>query len=199
MQRGGRSKDTWVLSEAPVNAAFSLLSRTVKPSDLVTARANLPSRAAENLFWFGRYGERCEASLRLLRVAIRRRARRQRRGGRRQPRPRSCWRSASGLIADIDDPPGPTCSRAAATPEEALASGLRQLSRVAFNLREPHVGPTTGARSTTLSPTPSSQRGASLPLALALAGPRGDLDDDGCPGFVLDGMTRSKSAGASCH
>ena len=70
MQRGGRSKDTWVLSDAPINAAFSLLSRTVKPEDLVTARANLPSRAAENLFWFGRYGERCEATVRLLRVAI---------------------------------------------------------------------------------------------------------------------------------
>ena len=70
MQRGGRSKDTWVLSDAPVNASFSLLSRTVKPEDLVASRANVPSRAAENLFWFGRYGERCDATARLLRVAI---------------------------------------------------------------------------------------------------------------------------------
>ena len=70
MQRGGRSKDTWVLSDAPVNASFSLLSRTVKPQDLVASRANVPSRAAENLFWFGRYGERCENAARLLRVAI---------------------------------------------------------------------------------------------------------------------------------
>jgi uncharacterized circularly permuted ATP-grasp superfamily protein len=70
MQRGGRSKDTWVLSDAPVNAAFSLLSTTVTPAGLVSSRANLPSRTAENLFWFGRYGERCDAAMRLLRVAI---------------------------------------------------------------------------------------------------------------------------------
>ncbi len=70
MQRGGRSKDTWVLSNTPVNAAFSLLSRTVTADDLVASHASLPSRAAENLYWFGRYGERCEASARLLRVAI---------------------------------------------------------------------------------------------------------------------------------
>src|SRR5258706_5444870 len=37
-QRGGRSKDTWVLSDAPVNVAFSLMSRTVQPADLVTSR-----------------------------------------------------------------------------------------------------------------------------------------------------------------
>ena len=30
----------------------------------------MPSRAAENLYWFGRYGERCDAAARLLRLAI---------------------------------------------------------------------------------------------------------------------------------
>ena len=50
--------------------SFSLLTSTVKPRDLVSASANLPSRAAENLFWFGRYGERCDGTARLLRVAI---------------------------------------------------------------------------------------------------------------------------------
>src|SRR5204862_2424097 len=70
MQRGGRSKDTWVLSDGPVNAAFSLLSQTVTPENLVDSSASLASRAAENLFWFGRYGERCDASVRLLRVAL---------------------------------------------------------------------------------------------------------------------------------
>ena len=70
MQRGGRSKDTWVLADGPVNAEFSLLSNTVTVDDLVGADATLASRAAENLFWFGRYGERCDATARLLRVAI---------------------------------------------------------------------------------------------------------------------------------
>src|SRR5664279_2162930 len=70
MQRGGRSKDTWVLSDAPVNASFTLLSQTVAPDQLVDSNATLASRAAENLFWFGRYSERCDASVRLLRVAL---------------------------------------------------------------------------------------------------------------------------------
>ncbi len=59
MQRGGRSKDTWVLSDAPVNSAFSLLTTTVDAGELVSSNATLPSRAAENLYWFG---SRCRTS-----------------------------------------------------------------------------------------------------------------------------------------
>jgi uncharacterized circularly permuted ATP-grasp superfamily protein/uncharacterized alpha-E superfamily protein len=134
MQRGGRSKDTWILSDRPVEAGFSLLSRTVGADDLVGARANLPSRAAENLYWFGRYGERCDNAARLLRVANRQ------------------------LLDDVDDRPddlAPTLVlarrfglmdeeddasaallHAATHPDGALAGHLRQLSRVAFNLRD---------------------------------------------------------------
>ena len=52
------------------DAEFSLLSTTVTVADLISADATLPSRAAENLFWFGRYGERCDATARVLRVAL---------------------------------------------------------------------------------------------------------------------------------
>ncbi len=69
MQRGGPSKDTWVLSEAPVSN-FSLLRRAIGPQDLVRSGSNLSSRVVENLFWFGRYAERCDATARLLRVAL---------------------------------------------------------------------------------------------------------------------------------
>ncbi len=69
MQRGGGSKDTWVLSTGPVSA-FSLLRREIGPPDLVRAGANLSSRVVENVFWFGRYSERCEDVARLLRVAL---------------------------------------------------------------------------------------------------------------------------------
>lgn len=69
MQRGGSSKDTWVLSTGPVGA-FSLLRREIGPQDLVRGSANLSSRVVENLFWFGRYSERCEDLARLLRVAL---------------------------------------------------------------------------------------------------------------------------------
>jgi uncharacterized circularly permuted ATP-grasp superfamily protein/uncharacterized alpha-E superfamily protein len=70
MQRGGASKDTWVLSAGPVNAAFSLLRSTVGPGELARASAALPSRVAENLFWFGRYAERSEDCARLLRLGL---------------------------------------------------------------------------------------------------------------------------------
>jgi len=70
MQRGGQSKDTWVMSSGPVDTAFSLLRSTVTRDDLVTLRASIPSRLAENLFWFGRYTERCDDCARLLRVAL---------------------------------------------------------------------------------------------------------------------------------
>jgi uncharacterized circularly permuted ATP-grasp superfamily protein/uncharacterized alpha-E superfamily protein len=70
MQRGGGSKDTWVMSAAPVDTSFTLLRNTVSASDLVRVRAGIPSRVIENLFWFGRYEERCDDTARLLRVAL---------------------------------------------------------------------------------------------------------------------------------
>ncbi len=66
MQQGGGSKDTWVLSSSPVSS-FSLLSATVKPVELSRGGSDLPSRAADNLFWLGRYAERAEGMVRLLR------------------------------------------------------------------------------------------------------------------------------------
>ncbi len=70
MQRGGASKDTWVLSAGPVNAAFSLLRSTVGPAELAQAAPALPSRLTENLYWFGRYAERSEDCARLLRLGL---------------------------------------------------------------------------------------------------------------------------------
>src|SRR5260221_90707 len=69
MQRGGSSKDTWVLASGPVSS-FSLLRRSIQEQDLVRAGTNLSSRGVENLFWFGRYCERSESTARLLRVAL---------------------------------------------------------------------------------------------------------------------------------
>ncbi|MDB5807438.1 MAG: hypothetical protein JWN73_4760 [Betaproteobacteria bacterium] len=68
-QRGGGSKDTWVLSTAPVSN-FSLLRRTIGPQDLVRSNVHLSSRVAENLFWLGRYMERCDNTARLMRVTL---------------------------------------------------------------------------------------------------------------------------------
>jgi len=69
MQRGGSSKDTWVLSDSGVNT-FSLLKHSVGKADLVRGGRNLSSRVVENLYWFGRYAERCDKTARILRVAL---------------------------------------------------------------------------------------------------------------------------------
>ena len=69
MQRGGASKDCWVLTNGPVSQ-FSMLKPSVGVRDLVRAGANLSSRVVENLFWLGRYSERFDDSARMLRVAL---------------------------------------------------------------------------------------------------------------------------------
>ena len=66
MQRGGQAADVWVVSRTPVERV-SLLPR--EGEKLVRNPAgNLPSRAADNLMWLGRYAERCEATVRVLRA-----------------------------------------------------------------------------------------------------------------------------------
>ena len=65
MGDGVESADVWVLADKPVEASSLLPS----PDSVRITRllGNLPSRAADNLFWFGRYLERAEATLRVVR------------------------------------------------------------------------------------------------------------------------------------
>jgi uncharacterized circularly permuted ATP-grasp superfamily protein/uncharacterized alpha-E superfamily protein len=66
---GDISKDTWVLSDEPVEA-FSLLAQRQDATKLRRGTKGLPSRSADNLFWLGRYAERAEAAVRLLRSLV---------------------------------------------------------------------------------------------------------------------------------
>src|SRR6516165_1592754 len=65
MGEGVQSADVWVLADKPVEMV------TLLPTDetmrIRRLMGNLPSRAADNLFWLGRYLERAEATLRLVR------------------------------------------------------------------------------------------------------------------------------------
>src|SRR5687767_4631098 len=70
-----------------------------------------------------------------------------------------------GLI-DSTDNPGPDLLRAATHPAEGLSERLRQLSRVAFNLRD-RMSADNWRTLNQLIADPVFQRGASLPLALA--------------------------------
>ncbi|NMK45437.1 circularly permuted type 2 ATP-grasp protein [Achromobacter sp. Bel] len=69
MQRGGSSMDTWVTTRGAVDT-FSMLPAQLRPEDLVRAHRPVSSRAAENLFWMGRYTERAENDVRLANVAL---------------------------------------------------------------------------------------------------------------------------------
>jgi uncharacterized circularly permuted ATP-grasp superfamily protein/uncharacterized alpha-E superfamily protein len=69
MQQGGASKDTWVLSDQPVEEV-SLLPPRGAAVQLRRVGNNLPSRLADNFFWLGRYAERADAAARLLRSAL---------------------------------------------------------------------------------------------------------------------------------
>jgi uncharacterized circularly permuted ATP-grasp superfamily protein/uncharacterized alpha-E superfamily protein len=76
MQRGGGSKDVWVLG--PDVKTNDTASPAASAADAVPASQpriqvrhdELPSRLAENLFWLGRYSERSEGKARLLRATL---------------------------------------------------------------------------------------------------------------------------------
>ncbi len=80
-QRGGGSKDVWVLAVEPMPAAegAALTADAValgvdgaQPHSLPRGmrHTELPSQLVENLYWLGRYSERCEDKARLVRATL---------------------------------------------------------------------------------------------------------------------------------
>jgi uncharacterized circularly permuted ATP-grasp superfamily protein/uncharacterized alpha-E superfamily protein len=70
LQRGALTADAWIESEHVIEDVSLLPS-----PDHITIRrkaGTLPSRAADNLFWLGRYVDRTEATLRLVRALLNR-------------------------------------------------------------------------------------------------------------------------------
>ncbi|MFK7792642.1 MAG: circularly permuted type 2 ATP-grasp protein, partial [Devosiaceae bacterium] len=72
MQDGSRSCDVWVCADAP-SKRTSLLPQANSQA-IRRVPGTLPARAADNLFWLGRYAERAQLSLRLLRAFLSRSA-----------------------------------------------------------------------------------------------------------------------------
>jgi uncharacterized alpha-E superfamily protein len=66
MQHGGSVADVWVISDKPVRNE-TLLPSPVAPYSRARL-GELPSRAADNLYWMGRYVERAEGLIRMLRA-----------------------------------------------------------------------------------------------------------------------------------
>jgi uncharacterized alpha-E superfamily protein len=196
MQRGGSSKDTWVLATGPVST-FSLLRRSIGPEDLVRTGTNLSSRVVENLFWFGRYCERCDASARLLRVALGRFGENVPGNDDERARPvmLELLQRAGILPAGSGEPSDTDLSvalRAAITDDSlpGLASGLRQLTRIASQLRE-RLSLDNWRTLNRLTHGVTQRRGRKVAFADLL----GELDVviaafTTLSGFALDGMTR---------
>ncbi len=194
MQRGGSSKDTWVMAAGPVNT-FSLLRRAIGAEDLVRAGTNLSSRVVENLYWFGRTCERCDATARLLRVALARlvdEAPGDDRGARAALL--ALLRRADILAEGEREPDDPELAAAlhAAIIDDTrpgLAAGLRELARIASHLRE-RLSLDNWRTLNRMAQAPG-KRGRTAALSEVLV----ELDSTiaaftTLSGYALDGMTR---------
>jgi uncharacterized alpha-E superfamily protein len=69
MQHGSASADLWVITRGAVDPT-SLLAPPLSVADLQEQQRTVTSRAAENLFWLGRYTERAEFVVGLARLAL---------------------------------------------------------------------------------------------------------------------------------
>jgi uncharacterized circularly permuted ATP-grasp superfamily protein/uncharacterized alpha-E superfamily protein len=186
-QRGGSSKDTWVISPGSVDASFTLLHNTVTATDLVHSGAGIPSRVAETLFWFGRYAERCDDSARSLRLALNQILDSD--DDEDSSEPVLELARAFSLIEAGEDVEAALL--AAATQEKnafGLPANLRNLEQVAFNLRD-RMSLDNWRTINALVKDPVFGREASLPVALNWL----DRTITGLmtlSGFAMDGMTR---------
>ena len=136
MQHGGSSADVWVLGDSSTSRATA--PRTEQPAPAwATAplrhRPPVTSRAAENLFWLGRYTERAENSTRLAQITL------QCLGGEDQTsQPLLAWLTsmAVGNALVLDTVPPATQARRVF--ERALIANLadtEQAASVGYNLR----------------------------------------------------------------
>ncbi len=67
---GSLSKDTWVLASEPEKKIGAVSLMDVAVASQRGDGMKLPSRVVENMFWIGRYAERAESALRLLRTVF---------------------------------------------------------------------------------------------------------------------------------
>ncbi len=131
MQRGGSSADVWV--QAPSHEAVDTVSLLGNTQASAPRQRLVTSRAAENLFWMGRYSERTENTLRLARLSL------DVLGSEDQSSQRllgwlSCMAQRHGLVqAEV-----PTARQSLRVFERALVAGLwdtEQTTSVGYNLR----------------------------------------------------------------
>ena len=70
LPNGFGSKDLWICAAAAEREAPSILRTTMREVHLRRTGRDLLSRTADNLYWLGRYSERAEGTMRLLRSVL---------------------------------------------------------------------------------------------------------------------------------
>jgi len=68
----GQTRDVWVLSEGEQAPHFSLWRPALATARVERSQRVIQSRVADDLFWLGRYSERADWTMRVLRGALRR-------------------------------------------------------------------------------------------------------------------------------
>ncbi len=132
MQRGGSSADVWALTQGAVDTTTLLPPAQSAPATAHRSR-QVTSRAAENLFWLGRYTERAENTIRLARLAL------QGLNGEDQTsQPLLAWLSTLCQSQGLVLPSVPAATQARRVFERSLIAGLAetaQATSVGYNLR----------------------------------------------------------------
>lgn len=148
-QSGSISKDTWILTESAPQAPESIL----RENTLAPRRGHnnaLPSRAADNIFWVGRYTERAEATARLLRATLKKISINPDRGNpHEEAAARTLLRSVTNLTGTWPGFFGEDAATLLQAPEEellsvaldqqrpgSLAHALRSLAQAGFAVRD---------------------------------------------------------------
>lgn len=132
MQRGGSSADVWVQTDGPVDTT-TLLAHNQNAPAVVHRSRQVTSRAAENLFWLGRYTERTENVTRLARIALQ-----CLNGEDQSSQPLLAWLSTLAVGQGLVLPSVPPATQARRVFERSLIAGLTQpalVTSVGYNLR----------------------------------------------------------------
>jgi uncharacterized alpha-E superfamily protein len=132
MQRGGSSADVWALTNGEVDTT-TMLSNTLTPAALAQRKRLVTSRAAENLYWLGRYTERAENSIRLARITLEALS-----GEDQTSVPLQQWLTQMALASTLVLPGVPTAVQARRVFERSLIASLGSTdgaTSVGYNLR----------------------------------------------------------------
>ncbi len=118
MQHGGSSADVWALTRGEVDKT-TLLQPHLTPASLAQRKRVVTSRAAENLYWLGRYTERCENAIRLARLTLE-----NLNGEEQSSQPLLAWLSKMAVLNTLVLPTVPSAIQARRVFERSLISSL---------------------------------------------------------------------------